>query len=270
MALIASLLASITSGIVGTYVVVKRIVFISGGIAHSVLCGVGVCLWLRESLGLSWIHPIYGALITAILSSALMGWIHLQAKEREDTVIASLWAAGMAVGVIFVSLTPSYSVELVHFLFGNILWVSSTELLLLSCLGAAVLGTTLIFHKKFTALCFDEVQVSLQGISHKRLYFLLLSLIALSVVILVQVVGALLVIALLAIPPAISSMFSHRLSTMIIFSVILSSLFSLVGIFSAYHLNWPPGATIATLAAAAYLLLSSRNILKAKKKGLLR
>ncbi len=262
MALFASLLASITSGVVGTYVVVKRIVFIAGSIAHSVLGGMGVCLWLKESYGLAWLHPILGALVTALLSSLMMGWIHLKAQEREDTIIATLWAAGMAIGVIFVSLTPSYSVELVHFLFGNILWVSRQELWLLAGLGAAVIAITVLYHKKFTTLCFDEVQLLLQGFSRRGIYFLLLGLIAVSVVLLIQVVGALLVIALLAVPPAISGMLTHRLSSMVLLSVALSSLFSLLGIIVAHRLNFPPGATIAALAAFCYLFLSLRHLIR--------
>ena len=256
MALIGSLLASMTSGIVGSYVVVKRIVFIAGSISHTVLGGMGICLWLRESFHLSWLHPMYGAILSAIASSALMGWIHLNARQREDTVIAALWAAGMAMGVIFVSMTPSYSVELVHFLFGNILWVSVTELWMLGVLGAVVLTIAITHHKKFTTLCFDELQVTLQGFSASRLYFLLLCLIALSVVLLIQVVGALLVIALLAIPPAIAGMFCKRLSVMIALAILISAVFSILGIITAYQLNWPPGATIAALSASAFLALS--------------
>ena len=267
MALLGSLLTSMTSGIVGSYVVVKRIVFISGSIAHSVLGGMGVCLWLRESLQWSWLHPMYGAILSAIASSALMGWIHLRARQREDTVIAALWAAGMALGVIFVSMTPSYSVELVHFLFGNILWVSSTELWMLSLLGAVVLTVAITHHRKFTTLCFDEEQVAMQGLSISRLYFLLLCLIALSVVLLIQVVGALLVIALLAIPPAIAGMFCKKLSSTIVLAVLLSAAFSILGIFTAYQLNWPPGATIAILSASAFLILSYGSTKKRKAQN---
>lgn len=255
MALLASLLASITSGIVGSYVVVKRIVFISGSIAHSVLGGMGLCLWLRESLHLTWLHPIYGALLTAIASSAIMGRIHLKARQREDTIIAALWAAGMALGVIFVSMTPTYSVELVHFLFGNILWVSPTELWMLTLLGVVVPIVAVTHHKKFTTLCFDEEQIALQGFSISRLYFLLLCLIAFSVVLLIQVVGALLVIALLAIPPAIANLFCKKFSHMIVVAIVLSALFSILGIATAYQLNYPPGATIAALSATAFLFL---------------
>ncbi|HAZ16196.1 MAG: metal ABC transporter permease [Chlamydiae bacterium GWC2_50_10] len=260
MALIAALFSSVTSGIVGSYVVVKRIVFIAGSISHSVLGGMGVVLFLKSSCGWSWLHPLYGALVAAIASSLLMGWIHFKAQEREDTVIAALWAAGMAIGVIFVSLTPGYTVELTHFLFGNILWVSTSDLWLLAFLGIGVLLVSVIFHRRFTTLCFDEEQVSLQGFSRKRLYLLLLCLTALSLVLLIQIVGALLVIALLAIPPAIAGMLSHRFHHLIILAVLLSALFSLLGIFAAYQLNWPPGATIAALSSLVYLAsFSLRN-----------
>ena len=116
MSFLAGIAASITSGIVGSYVVVKRIVFISGSIAHSVLGGMGIFLWLKRTYNITWMNPLHGALVAAILSAFLIGWIHLKHKQREDTVIAAIWSTGMAIGVIFVSLTPGYNVELMNFL----------------------------------------------------------------------------------------------------------------------------------------------------------
>lgn len=254
MALFAALAASVTSGIVGSYVVVKRIVFICGSIAHSVLGGMGAFLYLKMRFSLDWLHPMYGALLVAIASAYLMGTIHLRFREREDTLIAALWATGMSIGVICIALTPNASTELIHFLFGNILWVTQTDLILLSGLACLVVLTAIICHRKFLALCFDEKTISLQGISPKMYYFLLLGMIALSTVLLIQVVGALLVIALLAIPPAIASAYTRRLSTMIAWAVGLCSLVTLSGLIASYHLNWPPGATIACLAALGYLV----------------
>src|SRR5580700_4832986 len=116
MSLMAGLAASITSGIIGSYVVSKRIVFISGSIAHSVLGGMGFTLWLKRAHGITWLTPLHGALFAALLSALLIGWIHLKYRQREDTVIATLWSTGMAIGVIFVALTPGYNVELMNFL----------------------------------------------------------------------------------------------------------------------------------------------------------
>lgn len=253
-ALLAGFAASITSGIIGSYVVVKRIVFISGSISHSVLGGMGLCFWLKRTYGLDWLLPLYGALFAAIASALLIGWVRLKYQEREDTVIAALWATGMSIGVIFISLTPGYNVELMNYLFGNILWVTQSDLLLILGLDLIVILLVALFHQKFLAICFDEQQAILQNIKVKSYYLLLLCLVALSVVLLIQVVGAILIIALLAIPAAIASGMTFRLSKMMLFAILISCVFTFIGTFLSYELNWPPGATIALTAALFYLL----------------
>lgn len=252
--LLAGFAASITSGIIGSYVVVKRIVFISGSISHSVLGGMGLCVWLKRTYGLEWLMPLYGALFAAILSALLIGYVHLKYQEREDTVIAALWATGMSLGVIFISLTPGYNVELMNYLFGNILWVTKSDLYLILGLDIVVISTVALFHRKFLAICFDEQQAVLQNIKVKSYYLLLLCLVALSVVLLIEIVGAILIIALLAIPAAIASGMTFKLSKMMVIAIVLSCLFTLIGIFLSYEFNWPPGATIALTAAIFYLL----------------
>lgn len=259
MALFAGFAASLTSGIIGSYVVVKRIVFISGSIAHSVLGGMGVCLWLKRAYGVEWITPLDGALIAALISALLIGWIHLKYREREDTVIAAIWSTGMSIGVIFIALTPGYNVELMNFLFGNILWVSRSDLWMLLGLDVLVVITTAIFHRRFLAICFDQEQSLLQGISFNSLYLLLLCLVAISVVLLIQVVGAILVIAMLAIPAAIAAGVTYRLSMMMCIAVLLGCLFTFTGTTISYYLNWPPGATISLTAALFYTLSLCRT-----------
>ncbi len=259
MSLLAGFAASITSGIMGAYVVTKRIVFISGSIAHSVLGGMGVCLFLKRTYGIEWLTPLYGALAAAILSALLIGWVHLKYRQREDTVIAALWSTGMAIGVIFVALTPGYNVELMNFLFGNILWVSPTDLKLLFALDLLVIFVVLIFHHRFVAVCFDEEQALLQGIKVRSIYLLLLTLVAISVVLLIQVVGAILVIAMLAIPAALASEMTHRMAKLMLLAVGLGFLFSGVGTSASYVLNWPPGATISLTAAIFYSLFLLRK-----------
>jgi zinc transport system permease protein len=259
MALFAGITASIASGIIGSYVVVKRIVFISGSIAHSVLGGMGICLWLKRTYGVEWITPIHGALIAAIISALLIGWIHLKYRQREDTVIAALWATGMSIGVVFIALTPGYNVELMNFLFGNILWVSKSDITMLLWLDLIVLCVTAVFHRKFLALCFDEEQSLLQGVPVNALYLLLLCLVAITVVLLIQVVGAILVIAMLTIPAAVAGGLTHRLSTMMIIAVILGWIFTITGTAASYELNWPIGATISLTAALFYILSLSLN-----------
>jgi len=254
MALLAGILASVTGGIIGTYVVVKRIVFIAGSIAHSVLGGMGLCLWLKRVHHIEWISPIQGALIAALFSAMVIGWIRLKFRQREDTVIAAIWSTGMSIGVIFIALTPGYNVELMNFLFGNILWVSRTDLLWLAALDTVVILACALCHQKFLAICFDETQAALQGVSVSRYYLLLLSLVAISVVILIEVVGAILVIAMLAIPAAIAGRMTYRLSRMMGIAIVLGCLFTLLGLIISFQLNWPSGASIALISAVFYLL----------------
>lgn len=251
---IAGFAASIVSGIIGSYVVVKRIVFISGSISHSVLAGLGLSVWLERSKGIFLMPPLSGALLAAIGSAWIIGWIYLYYREREDTVIAALWSIGMAVGVLFISQTPGSNVELANFLVGNILWVSPTDLAILFGLDLLVLGVVLCLHKRFLAICFDEDQARLQGISVSGLYILLLMLTAVAIVLLIQVVGVILVMTMLTIPAAIANLFTSRLSFMMMIAVVISAIFSFSGTAVAYHFDMPSGATIALIAGIAYVI----------------
>ena len=261
-ALIAGIAASVTSGIIGSYVVIKRIVFISGSIAHSVLGGMGFFLWMRRTYEYDFLNPLQGAIVSALLSALLMGWIHLKYKEREDSIIAALWATGMSIGVIFITFTPGYNVELMNFLFGNILWVTESDIWLLLSLDIIVVIFTLIFYRRFQAICFDEEQAYLQGIPVKALYLLLLCLVALSVVILIQVVGAILVMSMLTIPAAVAGFLTHRLSAMMWIAIGMGILYTCLGIYISYRLNWPPGATVSLVAALFYAAFLVRSRLR--------
>ena len=254
MAVVASMGASFAGGIIGSYVVVKRIVSLSGSIAHSVLSGLGAALWLQRVYGLTWLHPIYGALISGILSALIIGWVHLYYREREDAIIAMIWSVGMAAGVIFVSQVPGFNVELMNFLLGNVLWVSQSDLIVLGVLDLVILCIVFIFHKRFLALCFDERQAQLQGLPVGSLYLLLLMLIAVSVVLLIYIVGIILVLSMLALPASIAGTFTHRLSRMMVIATLLNIAFSLGGLAIAYRLDWPAGATIALFSGLIYLL----------------
>jgi zinc transport system permease protein len=224
-----------------------------------VLGGMGICLWLRRTYGLDFLTPLHGALAAGLLSALLMGWIHLKYREREDTVIAAIWATGMSIGVIFIALTPGYNVELLNFLFGNILWVSHSDIALLLSLDVVIAAVVTIFYRKFLAICFDEEQARLQKVSVHTLYLLLLCLVAIAVVLLIQVVGAILVITMLAIPAAIAGAYTHTLARMMLIATLLGALFTMLGIYFSYELNWPPGATISLVAALCYTLSLARK-----------
>lgn len=254
MALLAVVGTSIASGILGCYVVVKRIVSISGSIAHSALSGLGCALYFQRTYGIDWLLPIYGGLIAAVISALIIGFVHLYYKQREDTVIAMIWSIGMATGVVFASLTPGFGVELMNFLLGNVLWVNSTDLIILAILDAIIIVSVALFHKQFLAICFDEKQARLQKLPVVRLYLFLLVLIALSIVLLIHTVGIVLVLSMLALPPSIAEKFTYRLSAMMVVSVVLNFLFSIGGMAISYRLNWPVGATIALFSGLVYLL----------------
>lgn len=252
-ALVAGFLAAVVSGIIGSYVVVKRIVLISGSISHAILGGLGVGVWMERVQGSTWMTPLYGALIAAVIAAVILGWIRLYFREREDTIISALWSIGMAIGVLFISQTPGFNVELTNFLIGNILWVSPQDLLLLTILDIFIVFSVALFHKKFLALSFDEDQARLQGIHVNALYIFLLILTSISIVLLIQVVGIILVMTLLTIPAAIANILTSRLSQMMLFAVLLSMTFTSSGLALSFYADWPSGATIALVAGVAYI-----------------
>lgn len=263
-ALIASFLTSIASGMMGTYVTTKKISSLSGSIAHSILGGIGFVIWLNYKLDI-FIDPIYGAFFAAILSALVIGYIHINHKQKEDAAIASVWSFGMGIGIIFVSLTPSFNADFNHFLFGNILLVSSGNLIMLLILDIFLLTIVTLYYNRFMSLCFNEELSFLQNINVKKLYLLLLCLISISIVLLIQIIGIILVIALLTIPPTIAKSFTAKMYLIMIISAGLSFFFNLSGLSLAYYLDIPPGATIASVAAICYMFF-----LKLGKKTCLR
>lgn len=252
-AIIAGFLAALASGIMGSYVVTKKITSLSGSISHSILGGIGLAIWLKYKYHIP-LDPIFGAFITAVISALLIGWIHLKHAHKEDAAIAAIWSTGMAIGVIFISQVPSYGADFTHFLFGNILLVSKTNLYMLFALDIILLFFTCIFYKRFLVICFDEELAFLQKINVKHFYLLLLSLISLSIVLLIQIIGIILVIALLSIPPTIATIFLKKLSSVMFMASLLSAFFIFSGTAISYDFNWPPGATIAIIAAFFYVI----------------
>lgn len=253
-ALLAAVFASIAGGVMGSFVVIKRLAFISGGISHSILGGIGFSVWLKATYSIAWLTPLWGALVAGLLSALLLGWIHLNYKEREDSVIAAIWSIGMALGILFLSITPGPKIELGNYLIGNILWVTSKELWLLLGLNVVILAVVAFTYNRLLTLCFDETQAKLQGQKVKTLYFVLLILIATTTVLLMQIVGAILVITMLVIPATIANLFTRFLPAMMGIAILINIAFSYFGILFAFHLSWPAGATIALLAGTTYVL----------------
>jgi len=248
-AIMAGILASISCGIIGVYVVVKRIVFISGGIAHASFGGIGLGYYLG-------INPILGVLPFSIASALSMGWVSKRSRLPEDTAIGILWAMGMSIGIILVSLTPGYAPDLMTYLFGNILTVPFSDIVLMLVLDAIIILVVYSFYKEFLALCFDEEFATVRGVHAERLYLVLLCLIALTIVVLIRVVGIILVIALLTIPAAMSRQFTSNLKKMMMLSIMFGAVFSSGGIWLSYLFDVPSGATIVLVMSAVYLLYS--------------
>ncbi len=265
-ALIATLFASIASGVIGSFVVIRRLAFISGGIAHSILGGIGLSVWLKSVFGIMWLSPLCGALIAGWLSALALGWIHLNYREREDSIIASIWTIGLALGILFLATSPGPKIELGNYLIGNILWVSSTELWLLAILNLIVLAVVVFKYNKLLTLCFDEKQARLQGINTKFLYMVLLLLIATTVVLMMQIVGAILVITMLIVPATMANLFTRSLPYMMGLAILLNVAFCYVGIYTAFTFSLPTGATIALISGLVYVvtLMMKRKRLRSR------
>lgn len=246
-ALFAGLLASVMCGIIGTLVVVNRIVFISGGIAHAAYGGIGLAFFF----GFSYLWGIFGF---ALLAAMIMAVVSIKAKQRADTIVGVLWAVGMALGVILLDITPGYNVDLISYLFGSILTVPDSDLLLMLILDGFVVLVVSYYYHDLVSISYDEEFARVRGVPVRFLYFLLIAMIALSVVMIIQVVGLILVIALLTIPPYISEKYAGSLAKMMIISVILNLFFTTIGLWISYFFNLTSGASIIMVGAICFFI----------------
>jgi zinc transport system permease protein len=254
-ALAAGLLASVACGVIGTYVVTRRITIIAGSLAHTVLGGMGAAYWLHATYGWGWLHPLHGAAFAAVLGALLIGLVRAHGREREDTVISALWAIGMAIGVFFLFQTPGYKADLMTYLFGNIVMVDPQALRLLVGLDLIILLLVLLFYNPLLAICFDEEFAQLRGVRVGALYTLLLCLIALTIVTLVYVVGIVMVIALVTLPASVAGRYVRQLWTTMVVAAMLSAVFTATGLGISYSADLPAGATIVLLAGIVYILV---------------
>ncbi|MFH0844022.1 MAG: metal ABC transporter permease [Pseudomonadota bacterium] len=256
-ALLAGILVSVICGMMGTLVVVNRIVFISGGIAHAAYGGIGLALYMG-------IPPYLGAALFSFLVSMIMGAASIRNKERADTIIGVMWAVGMALGVILIDITPGYGVDLMSYLFGSIMTVSKTDIWVMVVLTVVIFLVVFFFYKEFLAMSYDEEFSFVVGIPVKILYFVLLAMIALSVVMIIRVVGLILVIALLTIPPYIAEKYTTSLVKMMILSSLFGIFFTLIGLWLSYHCDLTSGATIIMVAGAAFFISMAVHSMKGR------
>ena len=246
-ALIAGILVSFVSGIIGSLVVVNRMVFLAGGIAHAAYGGIGLALYFS-------IPIFFATSVFAVFAALIMAIITLNQKENIDTFIGLIWAVGMAIGIIFVDLTPGYNVDLMSYLFGSILAVEQNDLYYTGGLFATIVLVLIRWYPKILAVSYDSEYASLCGINVKFFYSLILVLAALSVVIAIKVVGLILVIALLTIPVYIAQELSSSLLKMMIFSGLLASFFTLGGLWLSYTYDLTSGASIIITSALFFIL----------------
>jgi zinc transport system permease protein len=246
-ALLAGVLVSVACGIIGSYVVVNRTVFISGGIAHAAYGGIGLGYFLG-------VDPMWAAIPFSLVAAVIMGFIQYRTRQYADTLIGVLWAIGMALGIIFIDLTPGYAPDLMSYLFGSILAVPRSSVIAMFVLDAVIILLFYGFYKEFLAISFDEEFARVLNVSVESFYFLQLGLTALTVVVTMRVVGLIMVIALLTIPAAISLQFTTKLHHTMILSAILGVVFTLIGLYLSYIFDLTSGATIIMVAGVSFLL----------------
>ncbi|TVQ44912.1 MAG: metal ABC transporter permease [Gloeocapsa sp. DLM2.Bin57] len=246
-AITAGILVSIACGMIGSLVVINRIVFISGGIAHAAYGGIGLGYFMS-------FNPVVGAIFFALLSALGMGWVERKLQQRADTIIGVMWAIGMAVGIILIDLTQGYKAGLDSYLFGSILAVPRQDLIIMFILDLIIVVFLALFYKELLAISYDSVYATTRNVPVNTIYLLLVAAIALTVVMVMQIVGLIMVIALLTIPGAIASQMVKELKQMMLIASILGIIFNLVGLYLSYVFNLTSGATIILVAGITYLI----------------
>ena len=259
-ALAAGILVSLVCGVIGTLVVVNRIVFLAGGIAHAAYGGIGLAFFM------GWPYVV-GTLGVSVVSAGIMAAVTLKARHRADAMVGVIWAVGMAIGVILLDLTPGYNADLMSYLFGSILAVPSSDLWQMGAIGVGVVITVTFYYNDFLAMSYDDEFARLRRVPVTFLYCLLLVMIALTVVMIIRVVGLILVIALLTIPPFIAEKFTGSLRAMMVVASLLSCFFTVSGLWLSYLLNLTSGATIILVAAVGFFAAALWGRFKPRHPG---
>lgn len=249
-ALLAGILISISAGIIGSLVIVNRITFLAGGIAHSSYGGIGIAIYLG-------IPVLLGATVFSIITAIIIAMITLNDKKRIDSIIGIMWATGMAIGIVFVDMTPGYNVDLMSYLFGSIIAVPMSDVWYMFGLDVVIIALVTLFYREFLAISYDQQFAYLRGINVKFFYILLLILAALTVVAAIKVVGLILVIALLTIPTYLAEIFSNKLSKMMILSSLFATFFTILGLSISYLYDISSGASIILVAVLCLIVAKS-------------
>lgn len=260
---ICAILAAFGAGALGTFILVRRLAMLAGSLSHTVFAGLGLCLWLQRACGITWADPLLGAWVTGLLAALVIGMAHLRFREREEALMSLLWSFGMALGLLFVFLTPGYVGDLHDFLFGSLVWSGKSEVIQVAVFDVLVLTLLYWQRHRLIAVCFDEELARTQRLPVGLLYVGLLMLIATAVVALIQTIGIILVLTLLIAPPMIASLWMRSFARMAWASALLGPILTLAGCFLAESLEVPPSPIIALFAAALYFIcapLRSRSL----------
>ncbi len=244
-AFLSAVLVSICVGVVGSLIVVNRMVFLAGGVAHSSYGGIGLAIYFG-------LLPLLGATLFATFIALIIAFLSYKNRERIDPVIGAMWAFGMAVGIIFTDLTPGYNVDLMSYLFGSIITVSKSDLYIMFAFDLLILLLISFYHKDLLALSFDSEFAKLRGIRVKFLYYLLVVMISFSVIVTIRAVGLILVIALMSIPSYMAEKMSSSIYKMMLYASLLTLFFSVSGLLLSYYFDISSGATIILTATFTF------------------
>lgn len=259
-ALWGSLLASIACGIIGSYVVARRMVFISGGITHASLGGLGVGFFFG-------FNPVLSAMVFSIFSALGIQWLSKNQNVREDSAIAVFWSLGMAVGIILIFLSPGYAPNLSEYLFGSILTISQTDIILLASLSSILVMFFIFFYRSILNTAFDKEFAQTRGVNVTFFEYSLIVLVAITIVLSIRLVGIVLLISLLTVPQMTANIFTNKLSQIIVWSILISFVGCIAGLLLSYYLNVPSGAFIIFVLITLYLIgkIAARSLNKNNK-----
>lgn len=247
-ALLGLMLISVASAVIGTYVIVRRLMFVSGGVTHACFGGLGLGYYLG-------MNPLLMAGVFAVGSSLGVEWVSTRYHVREDSAISVVWALGMAIGVLFIFLTPGYVPELNNFLFGSILTIGQTDLLIFAAYLLVLLGFVGVYFRPIMACAFDSDFARTIGMPVRLINSAMMVLVSVCIVLTLKLIGIMLLMSLFAIPQMIAEVFTTRLRPMIALAVVVSLLCSVAGLFISYYTNVPASATIVLTLIAAYAVV---------------
>ncbi|HKL09734.1 MAG TPA: metal ABC transporter permease [Bacteroidales bacterium] len=255
--LLAGILASISCGIIGTYIVTRRMVFLSGGITHASFGGIGMGYFFG-------FNPVIAAAVFAVFSALGIEFLSKKSNVREDSVIGILWSLGMAIGIIFVFITPGYAPNLMTYLFGSILTVSTLDIIFMTVVSVVIILIFIFFYRTILFVAYDQEFAQTHKLPVSFINNLLISLVALTIVLNIKVVGIILVISLLTIPQSIANLFTNEFKNIIILSIVIGLIGALMGLLISYQVNIPSGASIIFSLVIFFILAKMVQIIKHK------